>query len=412
MITTRWARPEDLEAIAQIHARCFPGPDGGSTRAERLRDDCRFDFGDMLVAETDGRIVGGAVVIPQRVWTGGAEHPAGGVASVQVHPDFRRLGIARKVMGAILDAHLERGYGISMLYPFSPPFYRRLGYAPVGGWLLLRLRTAELVRATGERPLVRTAAADDLDAIIACHARSLEHHNGGIARSRGVWEQRILSATRKVAVYERNGRVEGYFIYELLPTKDHLQQTLYVREFVALDDEAERHLFAHIGAQHAQCPEVRFFAPPDSRLPLLLAEPRSPDYENPLEGRYTSGLAGTGLMARVVDPAVLFRAKRRYEGPHFSCRFRVFDKNPADGSETVREVSVEFDGTSAHVVENHPSAWLECDPGTMAQIYFGALSPRTAVRWGAAQTDSPETTAALDALFDQEAPFIHPLDFF
>lgn len=413
MVVLRWATSDDVEQIARVQTRCFPGPDIDE-RIARIRNDARCQISDILTAEIEGRIVGSATLIPQRVWTGGAEHPQGGVAAVQVDPDYRRRGIAQALMRRILEAHRERGYALSMLHPYNPLFYRRLGYAPVERWIELRLRTASLPESDAATA-VRTAEAGDFDRIVECHRRSLAQHNGGLSRTRAVWEQRIIDPRRTIAVFEREGRVEGYVIYELLPTSDALQQILQVREWVALGDEAARAIFGYLAMQKAQCPETRLFAPVDFPLMLFLFEPRSPVYENPANGRYTSGSIGTSAMARTVSLARLFSCGRRFTGPPMKCLFRVLEavRNTAGNERSgVEEVGVEFDGTRAQVTSEKPAYWFECDAGTMAQVYFGAVRPSDAARWGAARADSTDTLDKLDILFSQRAPFIHPLDFF
>jgi len=414
MISLRWAKPKDVESIARINARCFPTSDS-TDRAERIRNDARCNISDILVAEENGRIVGSTTLIPQKVWTGGTEHAQGGVAAVQVDPDFRRRGLGHVLMKRIDQAHRERGFPLSMLHPYSPVFYRRLGYAPIERWIELRLRAAALPECEAAMS-VRTATGDDLEAVIECHRRSLPSHNGGMTRSPQVWMQRIFGGRRMVAIFERDRQVDGYFIYELHPTHDVLQQLMYVREWVAPDDEVARALFGYLAAQKAQCPEVRLFAPVDCPLMLFLSEPRSLAYENPQDGHYSSGTMGTSAMARVVDLARLFAAGRRLAGPPLACRFRLIETRGAPvgdaGDASVEEVGVEFDGSTAQLTRQSPSAWLECDPGTMAQVYFGAVGPREAVRWGAARADSVETLEKLEVLFAQSAPFVHPLDFF
>jgi predicted acetyltransferase len=414
MVNLRWAKDDDLEAIARIAMRCFPAA-GPPDRAERIRSDARCSIGDILVAELGGRIVGGATVIPQRVWTGGCEHPQGGVASVQVDPDFRRHGIGQAVMQRVLEGHRERELPLSMLYPYNPPFYRRLGYATIERWIELRLRTGALTDCE-EASAVHTAAPDDFNRIVTCHHRSLAGHNGGLTRPPDVWKQRVLSESRTVAVFETGQQVEGYCIYELHPTTDSLQQTLQIREWVALGGRAACALAGYIARQQAQCPETRLFVPVDSPLLALLAEPRSSVYDNPTSGRYSSGATGTASMARVIDLASAIQCGRRFVGPPLTCCFRIVESAQVivdeAGTPPLDHVSIDFDGMQAQLTQKTPSAWFECDPGTMAQIYFGTVRPSHAAYWGVARADCANTLNRLDALFAQRAPFVHPLDYF
>jgi hypothetical protein len=86
--------------------------------------------------------------------------------------------------------------------------------------------------------------------------------------------------------------------------------------------------------------------------------------------------------------------------------------NTAAEAPATQEIAVAFEQGSTHTAERPPEACFECDPGTMAQVYFGAVRPSDAVRMGAATADSPETIETLDALMGQRMPFLHPLDVF
>lgn len=414
MVVLRWAESEDLREIARISARCFPGYDEAG-RLERIRNDPRCDTGDILVAHVDGRMAGGATLIAQGLWTGGVELPTGGVASVQVDPDFRRRGIAQAVMKRIFEAHRERAFCLSMLFPYDPVFYRRLGYSTLVRWIELHLRTASLPLSDLAQS-VRTATEEDLDGVIECHRRSLPGRNGGMSRAAEFWKARILTGSRRVAVFEADGRIEGYFIYELTSTGDSLQQHLYVREWVAPGALAQPALLGYLKQQQAQCSAVRLFAPADCPWPHLLAEPRSLRYDNPEHGCYSSGATGTGPMVRVQNLGQLFGSGRRFAGHPLACRFRVVEISPVlvedKNNPPAEEVVVEFDGTKASVSSRGVSAWFECDPGTMAQVFFGAATPHQAALWGLARADSADTLAKLEVLFRQDAPFVHPSDYF
>ncbi|MHA2089866.1 MAG: GNAT family N-acetyltransferase [Candidatus Kariarchaeaceae archaeon] len=56
----------------------------------------------------------------------------GGIASVASAPEYRRQGYVRQIMDAHFVEMNKLGQYVSVLYPFKPEFYERMGYAVIG----------------------------------------------------------------------------------------------------------------------------------------------------------------------------------------------------------------------------------------------------------------------------------------
>lgn len=84
------------------------------------------------------RLVASAFVTVARMLLGGRLRPVGIVDTVMTHPDYRRQGLARRVLAAAVAGMRARGLAASLLYTVPDSiayrFYRSLGYrahAPV-----------------------------------------------------------------------------------------------------------------------------------------------------------------------------------------------------------------------------------------------------------------------------------------
>lgn len=85
------------------------------------------------VAAFDGdRMVGSAMFLDLRQWWQGRPVPAAGVSGVTVAPEYRGRGVGRGLMTALTALMAGRGYPLSVLFPATTGFYRRLGWELAG----------------------------------------------------------------------------------------------------------------------------------------------------------------------------------------------------------------------------------------------------------------------------------------
>lgn len=71
----------------------------------------------------DGNLAGKLHIIPLEVTIQGKKFMMGGISSVATWPEYRRLGIAKKLLYHALVKMKEQGQVLSYLHPFSVGFY-------------------------------------------------------------------------------------------------------------------------------------------------------------------------------------------------------------------------------------------------------------------------------------------------
>jgi len=125
-------RPARLEDAASLHAHCYPEADPDDVRdylAWCLRSSQKKRI-VRLVAEVDGLVVGNAQLTE---W-----NDKGEIGSLVVAKAYRRKGLARRLIEALIDEGGRRGLtdleiAASERQPHLLAFYRRLGFHPVEG---------------------------------------------------------------------------------------------------------------------------------------------------------------------------------------------------------------------------------------------------------------------------------------
>ena len=118
MLKVRFAKKEDVERIAQIELECFPIAEAASGETLEKRYEA---FGEnFLVAEKDGVVIGfinGCTTdkpeLGDELYHDPKLHkPEGGYQTVfglDVLPEYRRQGIAEKLLNGLINLSKERG---------------------------------------------------------------------------------------------------------------------------------------------------------------------------------------------------------------------------------------------------------------------------------------------------------------
>lgn len=124
-LSIRRMNPEDLPAVLEIERRSMTLP--WSERAYRA--ELRAPYSRPWVAEAEGRLVGVLVL-----WKIADEAH---IATLAVHPDFRRRGIAAEMLRFALDEAEKEGAATALLEvragnEAAQALYRRFGFQVVG----------------------------------------------------------------------------------------------------------------------------------------------------------------------------------------------------------------------------------------------------------------------------------------
>jgi predicted acetyltransferase len=308
----RSATPDDCERLAAQSLRAYPYPPSTlAQRAERYRNERISPIENVTIAERDGQMVGAMRRIHYTGWLGGVAVPVGGLAAVAVAPEARQSGVAAALIRRHVDELRERRMPWSFLYPFSPRFYAKHGWAPAARQLRWRLRPEALPRS--RTPVRRVALDDAADraAVQACYERHCVRTSGSLSRTADQlgWQH---DGRFVVGVPGPHG-LAGYLVYDFrAPTPR--PQRLVVHEWIADDGAAERALLGFLAAQRDQADEITIDTSPDYPLSSLLDNgiPAVENEELPDEHHSLAALA-SGLMARAVDLAGAARG-RGYPG--------------------------------------------------------------------------------------------------
>jgi predicted acetyltransferase len=219
---------------------------------------------------------------------------APGLSMVASPPERRRGGNVRRLLAESLEEYHERGDPLSLLWPFSAPFYGQYGWATTNRFVVHEVDPGEFAFASSSD----AAAAVDFERVTAddwadLHAvdRETWTHTLALDRSEDFWRHRVFESwgTDPFAyVGYRDDDPVAYLTYTV-ETEDG-DRNLSVSYFGAVDHDALLAMLAFCHVHDAQVDAVRLKAPVEFELEYLLDDPGSADTD-----------LRAGPMARVVD---------------------------------------------------------------------------------------------------------------
>jgi predicted acetyltransferase len=266
----------------------------------------------MHAAWENGSIVGGAGAFAFNLSVPGGDLPTAGVSVVGVYPTHRRRGVLRSLMRAQLDDAHERGEPLAALWASESAIYGRFGYGAAGPAFVLNadraaFRLRDNPKPVGAMRLVEQGEARE--AFPPIYDRIRPTIAGMLTRTQDVWDvyrladeefMRRGAGPKFYALYERDGRAEGYATYRIKANWEQgvPQAELRVIEAVATDPLATRELWRFLFGIDLVKTVSSFIFDPGSPLFLLVADPRRLDLR-----------LSDGLWLRLVDVEAALRAR-------------------------------------------------------------------------------------------------------
>jgi predicted acetyltransferase len=391
ILETRRYRAQDLGPLARMGVLAFGGSVAGWERY--YAESPRVDLDLVYVIEEDGGVRASATVLPLEVFVDGEAAPMGGVAAVATHPAYRRRGYAGELMRAALRGMRERGMHLSMLNPFAHAFYRAYGWELAGEAIAYTLKPTDLPTSSEQRR-VRACEEEDLPRAMALLDEEASRYPCCVRRGEGRWREVLGREDWAAAVYEREGRLEGYILYRMSDWREDSEphRTLAVQELVWGTTEAREALISFLAAQDPLVFEIKYSTP--------RGEPLHPY----LRSSYVKAEIEPGFMLRLVSVEGALRLlDRAATGPLV---LEVSD-------DVMEENAGEYTVGKGEVVRGvEAEERVSLDARRLAQLYAGYLPARHLARHGLVEPGSPQALELLESLFPVDDPWVYPADHF
>jgi predicted acetyltransferase len=387
-IEIRAPRPDEVDDVFAICSEAFTSP---PERRDSWFETKRME--DFLGAWTGEDLVATTEVMPMGQFFGRRSVSMGAVASVAVRPDQRGRGIAPRLLTRAVERMHEQGLAVSTLHPATTRFYRDLGWEIGGEFGIRRVPAASLAALPpGEPECLRPGRAADLDAVRECYDRVAPGINGAIDRTDARWRDQLALERphRYVYVYDGDGQVDGYVVYEQQQGGRQWGFRITVHELVAADARAAVTLWRHVGSHVAQVDAATVLAMPLDALTLVLPE-------------QVVELAGANhWMTRIVDAAGAIAARGYPPGVRAEVHVQLVDRVASwnDGRFVLRIDDGEGKLSPGGTGDVHLSV------NALASLYTGWASGSALAAAGLVHHAGESELGMLDAAFAGPRPYL------
>jgi predicted acetyltransferase len=386
-------REGDLNELMRLGVAAF----GGSVsdwEGHFLPDkNSRLDPERVYVIEEDGEVRASVTVLPLESFVDGEPRPMGGIAAVMAHPAYRRRGYAGDLMRAALRDMREREVSLSLLAPFAHAFYRSFGYELATEAIEYRLKPSDLPTSPEQRYL-RAYREGDLPSLMSLLEEEAKRHPLCVRRSERHWRSSLSRKDREVAVYGREGDVEGYVLYKMSGWQENgdPQRTLSVQEMVAATPRARDALISFMAGLDPMTYGIKLYTP--------RGEPLHPY----LKSSYVTAKVEPDQMLRLVGvEGALGYLNRAAEAP------LVLEVSDDGVPENVGEYTL---GVGEVVRGAEAAERVSLDVRQLARLYAGYLPARQLARYGLVEPGSERALELLETLFPVGDPWLFEPDHF
>lgn len=270
----------DFDTVFALSAFAFQFELDEASRKKREAEMARHEIYGYMV---DGELAGKVHILPLSIYIGDQQFEMGGISAVATWPEYRRQGVAKRLLQHSLQKMKQNGQTVSLLHPFQVGFYRKYGWelAYVHKKYTIPLekmkhdwKTDGYVRRTTDHAL--------LEKLYEVYAKK---YNGMLVRDDLWWKQRVLTdeAAQMAVAYHASGEPEGYLIYKVQ------ENILTIKDYAYTTQNGLRLLYEFISNHDSMAKEVQLTVPENDALPLHLADPM---FKQTLEPYF---------MARIVD---------------------------------------------------------------------------------------------------------------
>ena len=207
-------------------------------------------------------------VYPMKMNIHGVIYKKAGVTGVATYPEYSNLGLMNDLMIKSIENMKKEGQTISVLYPYSIPFYRRKGWEIISDKMSFTIKDTQLPKTMTSKGRVERVSTDSDDQKELYNKFSYARH-GALIRGDLEWEEYWrweVDDTIVALYYNDKNEAEGYLVYVIE------NDVFHIKEMVYINFEARLGLWNYISAHFSMVDEVKGYNYTNEPIAFLLED--------------------------------------------------------------------------------------------------------------------------------------------
>ena len=205
---------------------------------------------------------------PMKMNIHGVIYKMAGITGVATYPEYSNLGLMNDLMIKSIESMKKEGQTISVLYPYSIPFYRRKGWEIISDKMSFTIKDTQLPKTMTSKGRVERVSTDSDDLKELYNKFSYTRH-GALIRGDLEWEEYWrweVDDTIVALYYNDKNEAEGYLVYVIE------NDVFHIKEMVYLNFEARLGLWNYISAHFSMVDEVKGYNYTNEPIAFLLED--------------------------------------------------------------------------------------------------------------------------------------------
>jgi predicted acetyltransferase len=345
----------------------------------------------------EGTLQGGMILYDFTMNIRSVKMLAGGVGLVAVDLAHKREKVCKEMITFFLKYYRERGSCMTLLYPFSPDFYKKMGFGFGTKMNQYTVTPEQLPR--GKKDHIQFIDTTDKKAMLDCYTRYTEKTHGMIDMEEFYLDRMVKNPKNKVVAYKKGDTIYGYIVFTFKEgdAENFLINDIEIQEFLYETREALSELLTFL---HTQKDQIRYIIinTLDEYFHHLLSDPRDSSEHIIPDVYHESNVSGVGIMYRVIDTEKLFTLLKDHNFGNQSCKLKISVRDSFlpdhDGSYIVH-----FDNGIPSVAQKGYDVEVILDVSDFSSLVMGVVPFKRLYQYTAAEISDPTYVDTVTQLF-------------
>lgn len=402
-IKTRKIKKEESESLARIGTNAFPG---GGTTVEGVKKWIDGTIESQNLDDVfygtfkDNKLVGGTRYLNYQMNLLSQKVNVGGLGFVCVDLLHKKEKIAKEMIISFLEHYRTQKVNMTMLYPFSIPFYKKMGFGCGTEMYKFQVTPTSFPKGDSKEHL-SYATKEDEGLLLDCYNRIAKKTNGMMFK-----KTFSLSKDLNVVVYKKDDQIRGYMSFAFEEVKENYQYLLNLRLYQLMFEDVKvlREFSTFLNSQFDQVKRIVHTTQDDS-LKYFLIDPTNGHFDVFKSLYLETYNTAQGAMYRVTDVVAIFQELSSHNFAGQDCRLKVTIRDtllPENDGSTIIVFEKGFiksiDSNGEYDVE------MALDISDFSSLLVGGIHLKGLLKHGLVSVSDDSYIDTLDRIFQNERP--------